>query len=56
MYTLKLKPALKDYLWGGTRRKTEYKMESDLEKVAEAWVLSAHKDGAGIVLNGELAG
>ena len=56
MYTLKLKPALKDYLWGGTRLKTEYKMESDLEKVAEAWVLSTHKDGAGIVLNGELAG
>lgn len=56
MYTLKLKPALKDYLWGGTRLKTEYKMESDLEKVAEAWVLSTHKDGPGVVLNGELKG
>ncbi len=56
MYTLKLKPALKDYLWGGTRLKTEFKMETDLEKVAEAWVLSTHKDGAGIVLNGELSG
>ncbi len=56
MYTLKLKPALKDYLWGGIRLKTEYKMESDLEKVAEAWVLSTHKDGPGIVLNGDLKG
>ena len=56
MYTLKLKPALKDYLWGGTRLKTEYKMPTDLEKVAEAWVLSTHKDGNGIVLNGELEG
>ena len=56
MYTLKLKPALKDYLWGGTRLKTEYKMESDLEKVAEAWVLSTHKDGPSVVLNGELCG
>lgn len=56
MHTLKLKPALKDYLWGGTRLKTEYKMESDLEKVAEAWVLSTHKDGPGVVENGELAG
>lgn len=56
MYTLKLKPALKDYLWGGTRLKTEFKMETDLEKVAEAWVLSTHKDGAGIVLNGEYSG
>lgn len=56
MYTLKLKPALKDYLWGGTRLKTEFKMDTDLEKVAEAWVLSTHKDGEGIVLNGELEG
>lgn len=56
MYTLKLKPVLKDYLWGGTRLKTEFKMETDLEKVAEAWVLSTHKDGEGIVLNGEFEG
>ena len=34
MYPLLLKPSIKDYLWGGTRLKTEYKMESDLEKVA----------------------
>ncbi len=56
MYTLKLKPALKDYLWGGTRLKTEFNMQSALEKVAEAWVLSTHKDGPSVVLNGELAG
>ena len=56
MYTLKLKPALKDYLWGGTRLKTEFKMDTDLEKVAEAWVLSCHKDGSGIVTNGEFKG
>lgn len=56
MYTLKLKPALKDYLWGGTRLRTEFNMQSDLEKVAEAWVLSTHKDGPSVVLNGELAG
>ena len=56
MNILKLKPTLKDYLWGGTRLKTEYKMETDLEKVAEAWVLTTHKDGPSLVLNGELAG
>ena len=56
MNILKLKPTLKDYLWGGTRLKTEYKMETDLEKVAEAWVLSTHKDGPSVVLNGELQG
>ncbi len=56
MYTLKLKPALKDYLWGGTRLKTEYQMVTTLSKVAEAWVLSTHKDGPNIVMNGELTG
>lgn len=56
MYILKLKPALKDYLWGGTKLKTEYRMQTNLEKVAEAWVLSTHKDGPSTVLNGELAG
>ncbi len=56
MYILKLKPAVKDYLWGGTKLKTEYGIKSDLEKLAEAWVLSTHKDGDGVVLNGELAG
>ncbi len=56
MYTLKLKPTLKDYLWGGTRLKDEFKMQTNLEKVAEAWVLSAHNDGPSVVLNGELKG
>lgn len=56
MYILKLKPALKNYLWGGTKLKTEYGFQTDLEKVAEAWVLSTHKDGPSTVLNGELAG
>ncbi|MBQ4154328.1 MAG: class I mannose-6-phosphate isomerase [Clostridia bacterium] len=56
MNILKLKPALKDYLWGGTRLKTEFKMESDLSKVAEAWVLSTHKDGPSVVENGVFKG
>ena len=53
MYTLKLKPTLKDYLWGGTRLKDEFKMETDLQRVAEAWLLSANSDGPPVVLNGE---
>ena len=55
-YPLLLKPPVKDYLWGGTRLKTEYNYETDKEKAAEAWVLSCHKDGSDIVENGELAG
>ena len=43
-----LTPILKDYIWGGTLLKTEYGFESDTEKVAEAWMLSSHKDGKNI--------
>ncbi len=56
MYPMKLKAAFKDYLWGGTRLRTEYHMQSDLAKLAEAWVLSCHKDGPSVVENGEYAG
>ena len=56
MYPLLLKPAVKDYLWGGTRLKTEYKYDTDKEIAAEAWVLSCHKDGSDTVENGSLAG
>ncbi len=53
---LKLKPALKDYLWGGTKLKTDFGFESDMEKLAEGWMLSCHKDGENIVENGKFKG
>ena len=53
---IKLSPAFKDYLWGGTRLKTEFGMKSNLDKVAEAWELSCHPDGPSIVASGECAG
>lgn len=53
---LKLKPACKDYLWGGHRLVDEYGVEYDGEILAEAWELSAHPDGASIITNGEFAG
>ena len=56
MYPLKLEPHITDYLWGGTRLKSEYGYETENDIAAEAWVLSCHKDGAGIVVNGEMAG
>lgn len=56
MYPLQLTPPIKDYLWGGTRLKTEYGYPSDKDIAAEAWVLSCHKDGSSVVANGELAG
>ena len=56
MYPLLLKPPIKDYLWGGTKLKTDFGFETDKDIAAEAWMLSAHKDGMNIVLNGEHKG
>ena len=40
MYPLLLKPAMKDYLWGGTKLKDEWGFETDKDIAAEAWLLS----------------
>jgi mannose-6-phosphate isomerase len=53
---VKLKPAFKDYLWGGTRLKTEYNKKSDLDIVAESWELSTHKDGQSVISGGKYDG
>lgn len=53
---IKLKPAFKDYLWGGTKLREIYKKECDYEKVAESWELSNHPDGQSIVATGEYQG
>ena len=47
-----LKPACKDYLWGGHKLVDEYNVEYDGEICAEAWVMSCHKDGDSIITNG----
>ncbi|MBQ4153106.1 MAG: class I mannose-6-phosphate isomerase [Oscillospiraceae bacterium] len=52
MYPLKLTPTFKDYIWGGTRLKTDFDKKTDLEKVAESWELSCHKDGPCVIANG----
>ena len=44
MDILKLKPVFKDYIWGGTRLKTDFGFKSDLDILAEGWMLSCHKD------------
>ena len=56
MYPLLLKAPIKDYIWGGTRLKTEFGFETDKEIAAEGWMLSCHKDGTNTVLNGEFKG
>lgn len=56
MSILKLTPAGKDYLWGGTRLITEYKKEFTWDKLAETWELSCHPDGPCTIAEGEFAG
>ena len=56
MYPLLLKPSVKDYLWGGTRLLDEFGFEGDVQKAAEAWVFSCHKNGESIIKNGGFAG
>ena len=53
---LKLRPALKEYIWGGSRLKSEFGIKTDMESIAEAWVLSAHPDGQSRVVNGRHKG
>lgn len=53
---VRLLPAFKDYLWGGTKLKEKYNKHSKLEKVAESWELSTHKDGPSIISGGEFDG
>ena len=45
MNILKLTPSCKDYLWGGSRLRSDFGIKSDLNPLAEAWVLSCHPDG-----------
>ncbi len=56
MSILKLKPAYKDYLWGGHRLVEEYNMNYDGDILAEAWTLSCHPDGPSVIENGPFAG
>lgn len=56
MYIMKLKPVLKELIWGGNRLKNEFEINTELEKIAEDWALTCHKQGKSIVENGEKAG
>ena len=56
MAVLKLTPAFKDYLWGGTRLRDDFQKDCDFDKIAESWELSCHKDGPSVIANGENKG
>lgn len=51
-----LKPAGKDYLWGGNRLNDDFSKNIDMEPLAETWECSIHPDGLSIVDSGEYRG
>ncbi len=52
-----LKPAGKDYLWGGTRLNDDFSKGIALEPLAETWECSTHPDGPSrVVASGKYKG
>lgn len=56
MQPLLLNPPIKDYIWGGTKLREQFGKGSSLERLAESWELSCHKDGSSVIANGDYAG
>ncbi|NMA79995.1 MAG: class I mannose-6-phosphate isomerase [Clostridiales bacterium] len=56
MYPIKLNPHFTDYIWGGRKLIEDFGKKSDLDRVAESWELSCHKDGESTIANGDYAG
>ena len=53
---IRLSPAFKDNLWGGTKLRDIYGMKCDYDIIAEAWMMSAHKAGQSILASGDYRG
>jgi mannose-6-phosphate isomerase len=55
METLKLQPATKDYIWGGTKLK-KWGKQAASENIAECWELSFNDDGPSMIASGPETG
>ena len=53
---MKLEPAFKDNLWGGTKLRTVFGKKCDYDVIGESWELSAHPDGQSVIASGTFAG
>lgn len=47
-----LRPAWKDYVWGGTKLKKEYGKQFEADRIAETWECSAHPSGESVIAAG----
>ncbi|MCR5151242.1 MAG: class I mannose-6-phosphate isomerase [Clostridiales bacterium] len=55
-YVMFLKPYISETIWGGRKLIKDYNISTDKANAAEAWMLSAHSDGPGTIINGCFAG
>lgn len=51
-----LRPAGKDYLWGGTRLRADFEKDINMTPLSETWECSTHPDGPSIVDSGKHQG
>lgn len=51
-----LKPAGKDYLWGGNRLNDDFSKRISMKPLAETWECSTHPEGLSVAANGEFEG
>ena len=56
MEPVKIKPYVSATIWGGRRLIDEYGVQTDKPNAAEAWVLSCHPNGCGVICGGALDG
>ena len=52
MAILKLQPAYKDYIWGGTKLIDHYGKHPPTPTLAESWELSCHPDVLSVIAEG----
>ncbi|MBR6403217.1 MAG: class I mannose-6-phosphate isomerase [Eubacterium sp.] len=53
---LLLKPAAKDYIWGGSRLNDDFGKNINMSPLAETWECSTHPDGTSVVSGGAYDG
>lgn len=53
---IKLVPVFKEIVWGGNNLRDKYGFKTELNNIAEAWMLCARNDGDNIIANGDNAG
>ena len=54
--SMRLEPAFKDNLWGGTKLRTVFGKKCDYDVIGESWELSAHPDGQSVIASGIFTG